>query len=76
MAEALDVSKRYHEPNGVVLHVMLRLRGTVLGSEGCICNVLTGQFDCQDRGIVEHIIPFFELFVCYITSLSTFFNVK
>jgi hypothetical protein len=49
---------KYHEPSSVVLHVMLRLRGTVLGPEGCICNVLTGQFVCQDRGIVEHIIPF------------------
>ncbi len=57
----------YHEPNGVVLHVMLRLRCTVLGPEGRICNVLTGQFDCQDRGIMEHIIPFLNYL--YVTLL-------
>jgi hypothetical protein len=37
---------------------MLGLHGTVLGPKGRICNVFTGRFDCQDRGIVEHIIPF------------------
>ncbi len=46
---------------------MLRLGGTVLGPEGHICNVLTGQFDCQDRGIVEHIVPF--LIFLYVTLL-------
>ncbi len=46
---------------------MLRLRGTVLGPKGRICNVLTGQFDCQDRGIVEHIIPFLNYL--YVTLL-------
>ena len=57
----------YLEPNGVVLHIMLRLHGTVLGPKGRIHNVLTGQFDCQDRGILEHIIPFFNYL--YVTLL-------
>ncbi len=60
-------STEYHEPNGVVLHIMLRLHGTILGPEGHICNVVTGQFDCQDRGIVEHIIPFLKYL--YVTLL-------
>ncbi len=59
--------KLYHEPNGVVLHIMLRLRGTISGPEGHICNVSTGQFNCQDRGIVEHIIPFLNYL--YVTLL-------
>ncbi len=59
--------QKHHEPNGVVLHIMLRLRGTVLGPEGRICKVLTGQFNCQDRGIVEHIIPFLNYM--YVTLL-------
>ncbi len=58
---------QYHAPNGVVLHVMLRVRSTVLGPKGGICNVLTGQFDCQDRGIVEQIIPFLNYL--YVTLL-------
>jgi hypothetical protein len=57
----------YHAPNGVVLHITLRLRGTILGPKGCMCYVLTGQSDFQDRGDMEHIIPFLNYL--YVTLL-------